>query len=91
MLMGEKSRLPVFQTVYAGRLKEVSTFKTMIGEASCYVKGKRLVLVMDKGFYSASGLPHTSLYGVILCYSIPYKSIIQQILTYFELYGVTAS
>jgi hypothetical protein len=56
LLMGEKSRLPVFQTVYSGSLKDVSTFKTTIGEASCYAKGKRLLLVMDKGFYSAKNV-----------------------------------
>lgn len=56
MLMGETSGLPVFQTVYAGSLKDVSTFKTTIREASCYAKGKRLILVMDKGFYSAKNV-----------------------------------
>jgi transposase len=56
LLMGEKSRLPVFQTVYSGSLKDVSTFKTTIREASCYAKGKRLLLVMDKGFYSAKNV-----------------------------------
>jgi hypothetical protein len=56
MLMGEKSRLPVFQTVYSGSLKDVSTFKTTIREASCYAKGRRLLLVMDKGFYSGKNV-----------------------------------
>jgi hypothetical protein len=56
VLMGETSRLPVFQTVYSGSLKDVSTFKTTVREASCYAKGKRLVLVMDKGFYSAQNV-----------------------------------
>jgi hypothetical protein len=56
VLMGETSRLPVFQTVYSGSLKDVSTFKTTVREASCYAKGKRLVLVMDKGFYSAKNV-----------------------------------
>jgi hypothetical protein len=56
MLMGEKSRLPVFQTVYSGSLKDVSTFKTTVREASCHAKGKRLLLVMDKGFYSAKNV-----------------------------------
>jgi transposase len=52
LLMGEKSRLPVFQTVYSGSLKDVSTLETTIQEAVCYTKGKNLLLVMDKGFYS---------------------------------------
>jgi transposase len=52
LLMGEKSRLPVFQTVYSGSLKDVRTLETTIQEATSYTEGKNLLLVMDKGFYS---------------------------------------
>jgi transposase len=52
MLMGEQSGLPVFQTVYSGSLKDVSTFKTTLKQATCYIRGKTPSLVMDKGFYS---------------------------------------
>jgi transposase len=76
MLMGETSRLPVFQTVYAGSLKDVSTFKTTIQEASCYMKGKRLLLVMDKGFYSAKNvnmlLESRERYGFLL--AVPFTA-----------------
>jgi hypothetical protein len=46
---------------------------------------------LSQQIYSVPGLPHTSLYGVILGDFTPYRGIIQQILTYFELYRVTAS
>jgi hypothetical protein len=42
MLMGEQSGLPVFQTVYSGSLKDVSTFKTTLKQATCYIQGKPL-------------------------------------------------
>jgi transposase len=52
MLMGEKSRLPVFESVYSGSLKDVVTLETTIQEVTCYTGRKNLLLVMDKGFYS---------------------------------------
>jgi hypothetical protein len=70
LLVGEKSGLPVFQTVYSGSLKDVSTFKTTLREASCYTGGKRLFLVVDKGFYSAQNvnllLKSPEKYGFVL-------------------------
>jgi hypothetical protein len=53
LLMGQSSRLPVFQTVYSGSLKDVSTLKSTLQKATCYLKGDEpILLVMDKGFYS---------------------------------------
>ncbi|GHU47968.1 IS4 family transposase [Spirochaetia bacterium] len=52
LLMGEQSKLPIFQTIYSGSLKDVSTLQTTIEETMCYIKGKAMLLVMDKGFYS---------------------------------------
>jgi transposase len=54
LLMGEQSKLPVFQTVYSGSLKDVSTLKTTLEETTCCVtvKDKPVLLVLDKGFYS---------------------------------------
>ena len=51
LLLGERSRLPVFQMLYQGSLKDVSTLKTTIAIASS-IDMKKLTLVMDKGFYS---------------------------------------
>jgi transposase len=51
MLLGETSRLPVFQMLYNGSLKDVSTLKTTLSLA-CAIQQNRLTLVMDKGFFS---------------------------------------
>jgi len=52
LLFGEARELPVYQTVYSGSLKDVTTFKTTIAEMEAISGRKRLVLVTDKGFYS---------------------------------------
>jgi len=51
LLFGEKTQLPVYQTVYSGSLKDVATFKTTMREMEAVSGGKKLVLVTDKGFY----------------------------------------
>ena len=51
MIVGETSRLPVFQMLYNGSIKDVSTLKTTLREAFS-IGRKKLALVMDKGFYS---------------------------------------
>jgi transposase len=56
LLCGEKSYLPVYQTLYSGSLTDSSTFRTTIEELRGISGGKRLVLVMDKGFYSEKNL-----------------------------------
>ncbi|MCL2029532.1 MAG: transposase [Deltaproteobacteria bacterium] len=52
MLMGEQSRLPVYQTVYAGSLKDVTTLDPTIRRFDRVTGGKPVLVVMDKGFYS---------------------------------------
>jgi transposase len=53
MLMGESSKLPVFQTVYGGSLKDVSTLDTTLKHIISRTEGnKPILIVMDKGFYS---------------------------------------
>jgi transposase len=52
MLMGEQSMLPVYQTIYSGSIRDVSTLDTTLSEFDCIAgRGPHLV-VMDKGFYS---------------------------------------
>jgi transposase len=55
MLMGRQSRLPVFQSLYNGSIKDVSTLKTTLSLAF-NIQGNRLVLVMDKGFFSKNNV-----------------------------------
>ncbi|MDR0288169.1 MAG: transposase [Clostridiales bacterium] len=55
MLLGEKSKLPVFQTVYSGSLKDVSTLKTTLQTAS-HLNLRNMSIVMDKGFCSTKNI-----------------------------------
>jgi transposase len=55
LLLGETSRLPVFQTIYNGSIKDVSTLKSTISMASS-IGHDRLTLVMDKGFSSIKNI-----------------------------------
>jgi len=55
LLLGETSRLPVFQTIYSGSLKDVSTLESTLSLASG-VGLNRLTLVMDKGFSSVKNI-----------------------------------
>lgn len=52
MLMGETSRLPVYQTVYSGSLKDVSTLRTTLSKFDSITDGRPVLAVMDKGFFS---------------------------------------
>lgn len=52
MLMGEKSRLPIYQVLYSGSLKDVSTLKTTLSKMEAISEGKPTLAVMDKGFFS---------------------------------------
>jgi transposase len=55
MLLGEESRLPVFQSLYNGSIKDVSTLKSTLALAFG-IQGNRLTLVMDKGFFSKNNV-----------------------------------
>jgi len=56
MLVGEESRLPVYQAVYDGSLNDVKTLKTAIKSFGHITGGKAIIVVMDKGFYSAENI-----------------------------------
>ena len=56
MLFGENSKLPVYQTVYSGSLRDVSTLKATIFEFSALTDIADLTLVMDKGFFSVKNV-----------------------------------
>jgi hypothetical protein len=52
MLFGENSRLPVYQTAYAGSLKDVSTLQSTLAEFGAIADSQSITAIMDKGFYS---------------------------------------
>jgi hypothetical protein len=54
-LVGEKSRLPIFQTEYAGAIRDVSTLKATLASASG-LGMKDITVVMDKGFASKANI-----------------------------------
>lgn len=56
LLTGEESRLPIYQTVYSGSLKDVTTLKTTLAKFKAISKDKSILVVMDKGFYSAKNI-----------------------------------
>lgn len=56
MLMGGESRLPIYQSVYSGSLKDVSTLKVTLSKMKAISDGKPTLLVMDKGFFSARNI-----------------------------------
>ena len=56
LLVGEKSGLPVYQTIYSGSLKDVSTLRTMLQRFDAITGGKPVLVVMDKGFYSKKNI-----------------------------------
>jgi len=56
MLFGEDSKLPVYQTVYSGSLRDVSTLKATISEFAALTGCTDIMIVMDKGFFSAKNV-----------------------------------
>jgi len=56
LLMGYQSRYPIYQSVYGGRLKDVTTLLTTICTFQALAGGKRLIAVMDKGFFSTKNV-----------------------------------
>ena len=52
MLMGETSRLPIYQVPYSGSLKDVSTLEKTLSKMDAISAKKKTLLVMDKGFFS---------------------------------------
>jgi transposase len=67
MLMGEQSRLPVYQTVYSGSIKDVSTLAATVRQTTCHMAdGDEILIVMDKGFFSKKNVD-TMLEGELTC------------------------
>jgi len=56
MLMGVASRLPVYQTTYAGSIRDVSTLDSVTGVFSLITHGAPVTTVTDKGFYSKKNM-----------------------------------
>jgi transposase len=56
LLMGYQSRYPIYQTVYSGSLKDVTTLNVTLQTFQALTNDKRMITVMDKGFFSAKNI-----------------------------------
>jgi transposase len=56
LLMGYQSRYPIYQAVYGGSLKDVTTLQATIQSFYALAGGKPMLAAMDKGFYSAKNV-----------------------------------
>jgi hypothetical protein len=76
LILGEKTKLPIFQTVYSGSLTDVSTLNTTL-KLTEFLEISRMLVVMDKGFYSQTNVDnlisnHT---GYKFLLAMPFSSI----------------
>jgi len=55
MLLGEKSRLPILQSIYSGSIKDVSALKNIL-QVSSNLNLDNMSVVMDKGFASTKNI-----------------------------------
>ena len=74
MLLGEQSRLPIYQTVYSGSLKDVSTLQCTLSELTALVPKKHVRIVMDKGFFSVKNIDALLENGQEFLISAPFTS-----------------
>jgi len=56
LLMGYESRYPIYQTVYGGSLKDVTTLQTTMRMVRAVAGEKPVIVVMDKGFFSRKNI-----------------------------------
>lgn len=56
MMMGETSRLPIHQSIYAGSHKDVRTLTTSLSRFEAAAGRHSVTIVMDKGFFSAKNV-----------------------------------
>ena len=56
LLFGEETQLPAYQTIYPGSIMDVATFRSTVAEMNVLKGEKKLVLVMDKGFYGEKNI-----------------------------------
>ncbi|MCD8201716.1 MAG: transposase [Clostridia bacterium] len=56
LLMGEKTRLPLYEVAYSGSLRDVETLTSTLTQFSVLWPNAVPKIVMDKGFYSAKNI-----------------------------------
>lgn len=58
LLMGETTRLPIYQSLYSGSQKDVRTLTTTLARFEAVTGHRAITVVMDKGFYSDKNIKH---------------------------------
>lgn len=56
MLMGENTRLPLYQTQFSGSQKDVRTLTNTLTQFEATTGSRNILVVLDKGFYSARNI-----------------------------------
>jgi hypothetical protein len=74
MLFGEQSRLPIYQTNYSGSLSDVTTLETTMNEFDALLGAHEVVIVMDKGFFSAKNVNMLIDRGMRFLIGVPFTS-----------------
>ena len=67
MLLGEKSRLPVYYEILPGSIHDVSTLSNIVKQLD-WMNATRFHMVMDKGFYSEKNID--AMYGAAMKFII---------------------
>ena len=58
LLMGQTTRLPIYQTEYSGSLKDVSTLECTLRQLEAIIGTSHITAVLDKGFYSSRNVSY---------------------------------
>ena len=76
LLMGYQSRYPIYQRVYSGSLKDVTTLRATMRAFQALAGEKRMVAVMDKGFFSAKNVDSmlSRHHGADFAIAVPFTS-----------------
>jgi transposase len=74
LLMGYESRYPIYQSVYSGSLKDVTTLNTTIQTFQALAGEKQMLSVMDKGFFSAKNVNTMLSQHVDFIIAVPFTS-----------------
>ncbi|MDR2140842.1 MAG: transposase [Deltaproteobacteria bacterium] len=56
LLFGQQSELPLYQTIFSGKLNDVSTISCILNELETLTKGHEYTIIMDKYFFSEANL-----------------------------------
>ena len=56
LLFGEKSMMPIYQTIYNGSLTDVTTLETTLSEFEAITGAQDIMVVTDKGFFRAENI-----------------------------------